>query len=407
MNSSSIIGAIEIGTSKIVVLIAELHAGNSMTIIGKAECSCNGMKRGEIVHLDQISNYAHTAILAAEKQADARIQRMYLSMTGAHLKGFRHPGTTTINSSGGLVTERDLDRAVQNSKGKALQQGYSYLLHALNGYLLDGRPVDNPLGKAGSNLEVSYWHVIGDQKPIREHLQVINGFGLDVGDIIISSVASGSLLASDAEKRVGVLVVDIGKGTTDYVLYRAGRVIQTGVIPVGGEHITNDLSLGLRTKPKYAERLKLRAARAVISKNDRIDKVPLIGDLVVGDSLVSQLCINKITHARLEELFMILKNRLGSHLSRANLPAGVILTGGVAKTPAIAELAEITLDVPVTLGRMPNWVNEGLRDPEYATVLGLIYNASRHEHVEEAVADRERGSGGWLKRMSGIFAGKE
>jgi cell division protein FtsA len=233
---------------------------------------------------------------------------------------------------------------------------------------------------------------------------VINGFGLDVNDIVVSSLASGSLLATSEEKRQGVLVVDIGKGTTDYVLYRGRRAVQTGVIPVGGDHITNDLGLGLRVKTKFAEGLKRRAAKAMVQKEDRTQKVPLVGDLSIGDSFHSLLTINKITHARLEELFIILKNKLGSALSRQNLPCGVILTGGVSNTPLIADLAEVTLDVPVSLGQSPDWVrNAELREPQYATVLGLLYNALHDQRNEEAEGKSPKTEGRWLKKVTRLF----
>jgi cell division protein FtsA len=249
---------------------------------------------------------------------------------------------------------------------------------------------------------VQYWHVVADEQKVKDHIMVVNGFGLDVNDIVISSLASGSLMATDEEKRQGVMVVDIGKGTTDYVLYRGRRVVQTGVIQVGGDHVTNDLSLGLRVKSKLAESLKVRAARAMVQKEDRCEKVPLVGDLSIGDSFHSSLSINKITHARLEELFIILKNRFGSLLTRQNLPCGVILTGGVSKTPLIADLAEVTLDVPVTLGQSPEWVRHAeLREPEYATVLGLLYNALHDQREEGAL--RKVPQKRWLSKVTGIF----
>lgn len=402
MNSkTTIVGAIDIGTSKVVVLVALVTPGQSMTLIGKGQTTAAGMKRGEIMNMQQISDCTHAAIGAAEKQAEAEIERVCLSISGAHVRGFRHSGMTAINSSRNIVSEVDLYRAIENARNKVLEPGTVYLHHIRNGNLLDGRPVEDPVGRSGYHLEVHYWHVVGEEQKIRDHMHIINGFGLEVNDLLAASLASGSLLATAEEKRQGVLVVDIGKGTTDYVLYKAGRVVQTGVIPVGGEHVTNDLSLGLRTKPKYAEALKLRAAQAIIGRNDRSERVPLIGDYSIGDCLVSCLTINKIVHLRLEELFIILKNRLGSLLSRQNLPAGVILTGGVSKTPRLAELAELILDVPVALGHAPEWVaHEELRDPEYSTVLGLLYNAT-HRTDDEAEAKPPRRP--ILRRLSKLF----
>ncbi len=403
MSRSKIIGAIEIGTSKVVVLVAEFSNGRSMNIIGSGQSTNAGMKKGEIIDIRAVSDCTHAAISAAEKDAGERIEHVYLSLSGSHLTGFRNAGATAITGSEGIVTKTDVNRAVENAKGQILEAGNVYIHHIRNGFLLDGNLVESPVGRQGSHLEVQYWHVTADEQKVKDQIMVINGFGLDVNDIVISSLASGSVVASEAEKRQGVLVVDIGKGITDYVLYKKKRVVQTGVIPVGGDHITNDLSLGLRVKNKLAESLKKRSARAMVEKDDRIKKVQLVGDLSIGDSFHSQLTINKITHARLEELFIILKNRLGSTLTRQNLPGGVILTGGVSQTPLIADLAEVTLDVPVSIAESPDWVrNSELQEPEYATVLGLLYNAL-HDQRDSEVAGREGTRKTWLRKVTGIF----
>ncbi|HSH09867.1 MAG TPA: cell division protein FtsA [Oceanipulchritudo sp.] len=402
MSRSKIVGAIEIGTSKVVVLVAEMTDGRSMNIIGRGQSTTVGMKKGEVIDLSSVSDCAHAAIMSAEKLAGTEIEHVYLSLSGSHLRGFRHAGATAITGSGNIVTAIDVQRAVENARSKVLEPGQVYIHHIRNGFLLDGKPVESPVSRQGSHLEVQYWHVVADEQKVKDHIMVVNGFGLDVNDIVISSLASGSLLATDEEKRQGVMVVDIGKGTTDYVLYRGRRVVHTGVIPVGGDHITNDLSLGLRVKSKLAENLKVRAARAMVQKEDRNEKVPLVGDLSIGDSFHSQLSINKITHARLEELFIILKNRLGSLLTRQNIPCGVILTGGVSKTPLIADLGEVTLDVPVTIGQSPDWVRHSeLREPEYANVLGLLYNAL-HDQKEEG-SKKTTAQKRWLSKMTGLF----
>jgi cell division protein FtsA len=381
-----------------------MSGGRSMNIIGRGQSTNVGMKKGEITNLSATSDCAHAAIHAAEKSAGTQIEHVYLSLTGSHLWGFRNSGATAVTGSENIVTARDIQRAVDNARSKVLEPGEVYIHHIRNGFILDGKPVENPIGREGSHLEVQYWHVFADEQKVKDHIMVINGFGLDVNDIVISSLASGSFLATEEEKRQGVLVVDIGKGTTDFVLYRGRRVVQTGVIPIGGDHVTNDISLGLRVKGKLAEGLKLRSAQAMVGKEDRNKKVPLVGDLSIGDSFHSQLSVNKITHARLEELFIILKNRLGSLLTRQNLPCGVILTGGASRTPLIQDLAEVTLDVPVSLGESPDWVrHEELRGPEYATVLGLLYNALHHQQGEDSDQTKPQ-SKRWLQKMTGLFS---
>jgi len=403
MSRSKIVGAIEIGTSKVVVLVAEMADGRSMNIIGRGQSTAAGMKKGEIVDIRSVSDCAHAAIMAAERDAGKQIEHVYLSLSGSHLWGFRNAGATAITGTDGIVSGTDILRAAENAKSRGLEPGEVYIHHIRSGFILDGKLVENPVAREGSHLEVQYWHVAADEQKVKDQIMVVNGFGLDVNDIVISSLATGSLVATEEEKRQGVLVVDIGKGVTDYVLYKGRRVVQTGVIPVGGDHITNDLSLGLRVKSKLAESLKKRNACAMVQKEDRTKKVPLVGDLSIGDSFHSQLTINKITHARLEELFIILKNRMGSALTRQNLPCGMILTGGVSRTPMIQELAEVTLDVPVALAQSPDWVrNSELQEPEYATVLGLLYNAL-HDQKENRSDDGNTPKKTWFRKVTGLF----
>jgi cell division protein FtsA len=374
-----------------------------MNIIGRGQSTNSGMKKGEVIDIRAVSDCAHAAIMAAERDAGVHIEHVYLSLSGSHLWGFRHAGATAISGSENIVTRSDVHRAVENAKSKVLEPGEVYIHHIRSGFILDGKPVENPISRHGSHLEVHYWHVAADEQKVKDHIMVVNGFGLDVNDIVISSLASGSLVATDEEKRQGVLVVDIGKGVTDFALYRARRVVQTGVIPVGGDHVTNDLSLGLRVKSKLAESLKKRSAKAMVQKDDRTKKVALVGDLSIGDSFHSQLTINKITHARLEELFIMLKNRLGSALTRQNLPCGVILTGGVSRTPLIQDLAEVTLDVPVNLAQSPDWVrNSELQEPEYATVLGLLYNAL-HDQKDGSIHPDQQSHKNWFHKVTGLF----
>lgn len=406
MARSKIIGALEIGTSKAVALVAEL-SGESMTIIGKGQCTMDGMRKGEIMDLNAVSPCVHAALMAAERNAGAEIEDIYCSLSGPHLRGFRHTGMTAINSSEGVVTRRDMEEAMKNARSKALGEGRVYLHHVMNGYLLDGYMVSNPLNRRGKYLEVCYWHITGEEGQLKDHMDIIYGYQLDVTDFMVDSLASGTLLAADEEKRQGVLVLDMGKGTSDYVLYRGRRAVQTGVIPVGGEHVTNDLGLGLRIKSKFAENLKLRAGRAMVEKEDRNEKVALVGDYSIGDRFIPRVSVTKIMHARLEELFVILKNRLGGALTRQNLPGGIILTGGVSHTPGIEQLAEVTLDVPVQLGQCPDWVRlKELREPEYATVLGLLYSAlhdqqgRREDRISVEPSERR---GGLLRKMAHIF----
>lgn len=408
MGSSKIIAGVEIGTSKVVVLIGEVVPGHGLNIIGMGQSSSVGMRKGEIEDLQAVSDCTHAAILSAEKSAGSQIQHVYLSKSGPSLCGMSSQGVTSVNSPDNVVSKDDAQRACENAKSKALAPGRIYVHHMRTAYRVDGQLMQQPVGQMGSKLEALYWHVHADERAVSNHIHVINGFGLDVDDMIVSSIASGSILTTETEKRQGVLVVDIGSGTTDYALYREGRVVRTGVISVGGDHLTNDLSLGLRISPKMGESIKLRYAKAIVDKEDKDDSVLLHGDLTIGDRPIPRVSIYKIAHSRMEELFMILKNRLGSILSTQNLPGGVVLTGGSSRLPGIDQLAEETMGVSARLGGSPAWVTKkDLREPEYACSLGLLYYGYYGQQTEEdSFTSQKQRSKGWVRQLVGNFLGR-
>ncbi len=375
MSQSKIIGAVEIGTAKTVVLVGELVGDSTCNIIGKGACSSQGIKKGEVHDFKAASNCTHAAILAAEKSAQVTIDSIYLAQTGRHLKGSFNRGMAQVSSSHNIVGRQDIERAVEDAKCKQLPVERVYIHHIRNPFYLDGQQVDEPLHMEGSRLEVGYWSVHGSERKLSDQIRVINAFGLNVEDMIISSIAAGSMVTEESEKQAGVLVLDIGCGTTDYVVYKDGYIVQTGVIPVGGDHLTNDLSIGLRVNRKHAEYLKLNYGHALVNKKARDEKVWLIGDFTIGDRNLPRFAICQILNARLEELFKIVKKELGRLGTRDYLPAGVKLVGGTSQLPGIDLLAGEALNLEASLGRSPDWVQEGLRGPDYSTALGLLHYA--------------------------------
>jgi cell division protein FtsA len=199
------------------------------------------------------------------------------------------------------------------------------------------------------------------------------------------------MVTTAEERQHGVLAIDIGAGVTDYVLYRDGGPHVTGVVPVGGSHLTNDLSLGLRLTEGQAEKLKLRHGRAQVQARTRTDKVWLDGNFTIGDRQFPQQAIEQITAARTWEILEVVKKKLGGAFSPEACPSGVVLTGGTAKLPGIAECAAKVFGVPAHLGETPSWVNENLRDPGFSTALGLLYYGLASQAERMAPSRRKRG----------------
>jgi cell division protein FtsA len=383
MVNSRVIGAIEIGTSKTVVLVGEIIGNGQLEIIGKGVASSRGMTKGEIVDFESITNCVHTAILSAERDAGRKIDSVYISQTGAHLGGFYNEGTVNVSSPDNVVSREDIMRAVNEAKSKKIPQGQIYIHHIRNPVYLDDSVVGNPNGMTGRKLRVGYWLVTGKESKVQDHLGIIGGLSLKTDDMIISSLASGVMMASSEEKQNGVLVVDIGSGTTDYVVYKNGFVVCTGVICVGGDHITNDLSMGLRISGKHAEKIKVQYGKAWIDKSDMEERVWTVGDKTIGDRDIPRKAIYKIMNARIEEIFSILKQEVSKHISLTEINTGAILTGGTSCVAGIEQVATIELGMDARLGKHPSWVASELDNPEYSTVLGLFHYALTAEDRDD------------------------
>jgi cell division protein FtsA len=397
ISRTKFIGAVEIGTSKVSVLIGELSQG-SLHIIGVGECQSRGVIKGAVADFRAASEAAHTALMAAEQNAGVRIDEVYLAQTGGHLDGFYNEASVNVSAADNLVSAPDIDTVCRLAKAKNLPEGRMVVHHLRRPFRLDGRSVPEPEHLVGQRLEVGYWTVHGQEGKIADNIHVIRGFNIRVAELILSSLASGAMLAGAEDKQNGVLVVDIGAGTTDYALYRDGCAQVTGVVPVGGGHLTNDLSLGLRVTEGQAEKLKLRFGRGTVATKDRAEKVWLNGDFAIGDRQVPRHTIEQITAARTAEIFEVVRKKLGAAFSPEKTAAGLILTGGTAKLPGIDEAAARVFGVPARLGEAPGWVAENLRDPGFSSVLGLLhYGLSAR--AEMAPSRSRPRAPGWMRKL--------
>lgn len=375
MSKNTIVGAIEIGTAKVVVAIGEITAGPSLNIIGVGESLSQGIMKGEVVDFEAASSVTHAAIMAAEDRAGVNLSSVFLAQTGSHLKGFLNESSVNVGSSDGHVTQDDIDRVIKDAKNKQLPSDRVYIHHIQNPFKLDGRLITNPLSIQGQKLQVGYWSVHGDIGKLRDHIHIVNSFGIKVDDVIISSIASGSMVADQTEKMNGILVLDIGRGTTDYLVYRGGYVIKTGVIPIGGDHITNDISLGLRIDRNQAEIIKKQYAQTVSSNSSDMIIINTEGSFTPRN--IPPNAISQIVNARAKELFSIVRTEVEHSIHLKHLAAGVTLTGGTSRLLNISAIAKDVFNADVRLGDNPLWACDSLRDPEYSTVLGLLNYALR------------------------------
>ena len=401
MSQSKVVGAVEIGTSRITVLLGEVIGDSELNIIGHLSSPSRGVKKGVVADLKAASDCVHAAIMSVEETTRTRIDEVYLAQTGSHLQGDFNLGTTTISASDSIVRETDVEEAKKDARRRRLKDSRTYIHHIRNPFLIDGHVVDNPLSKQGNRLEVGYWSVHGSSQAVSDNLRVIRGIDLEVSDIIVSSIASGAVLLEDSEKENGTLVIDIGGGTADFVLYRKGYIVLTGVVPIGGDHITNDLSIGLRIGRKDAEEIKRKSGRAYHENEDNDKKAWLYGDLSIGDREYPLAAITKIIEARVSEIFEIIKYTLEEKelLIPGDIASGVTLTGGTSRLEGIASVASSILGLEVQSSIGPQNVAKELRLPEYSTVLGLLHYALTGQ---DSAPSKSR-SGGILRRISNLL----
>lgn len=397
MNKDNIVGAIEIGTGKVVVAIGEIIEGSSLNIIGVGESLSQGIMRGEVVDFPAASTVTHAAIMAAEDRANVKLNSVFLAQTGYHLQSFLNESSVNVVSADGHVMQSDIDRAIQDAKNKQLSSDRVYIHHIQNSFKLDGRLIANPLNVQGQKLEVGYWSVHGDLRKVRDTIHVVNSFGIKVEDVIISSIASAAMVTDQTEKMNGILVIDIGRGTTDFLVYRGGYVTQTGVIPIGGDHITNDISLGLRIDRNQAETIK-KQYRQVDEKNSAEIIINREGSLI--PRRVSQNVISQIIKSRVKELFSLVREQIEINNRLKDISAGVKLTGGSSRLCGIDELAKEVFKMDASLGSNPLWACDNLRDPEYSTVLGLLNYALRSKEKRGILKVEKQGI---LNKVAKIF----
>jgi len=397
MSKSKTVAALEIGTGKMQVFLGEIVDGKMLNFVGSGQAMTAGVKKADICDVVKAAARAQAAIVEAEKSASAQIKTVCLGISGTHIKGFRNTGSANVSGADAIVRREDIERATEDARSKTLAEGRSYIHRICSGYFLDGKYCADPVGMRAEHIDVEYWMLYGDNEKISDALHVVQSFGLEVEHLVFSGIASALAVTDEKQRENGVLVVDIGCGTSDYSYVKHGRTVQAGVIPIGGDHITNDLSFGLQLSRKDSERIKIHCGKATITEDEKSQKFWKLGDQQIGDKKIPMDAINKIVRARLEELFLLLRDELDEFLIEDGIRE-IVLTGGTSNLNGICELASAVMELPCSKGKFASAVQPCLRYQEYATALGLLEYARREEEVASAK------NTGWLGGMfSTIF----
>ncbi|HSW88896.1 MAG TPA: cell division protein FtsA [Candidatus Saccharimonadales bacterium] len=387
---------VDIGTSKIVTLIAKIDDEGLVNILGVSEVKSAGIKKGQIVDIEEAVLAVNGSLEAAERMAGYSVSHVCVAIGGSHIQSLNSKGVVAVSSPQGEIAENDLLRVIDAARAVSMPSSRE-ILHVLpRNYTVDGQEgIKDPIGMTGIRLEVDTHIISGSTTSIRNLRKALTEVGVDVDAMVFSGYASSLAVLSETEKELGVVLIDIGAGTTDIAIYVDGSIAYSSVLPVGARHITNDLAIGLRISLESAEKIKLflsRPIRRIITHEDlghegREKKAPDEIDLTslgLPEDLrkVSQkTLVDGIIRPRLNEIFTVVGMELKKSGWGGQTPAGIVITGGGAKTIGIQDSAKRTLAMPVRIGKpldLKGIVDEA-QDSSFATVIGLVMHAGKLE----------------------------
>jgi cell division protein FtsA len=373
-DAANIIVGLEIGTSKVCAVVGEQTTDGALNVIGLGQSRSRGVRKGEIADAPMVEEDVRNAIVEAEQMADVEIRNVYLGVTGAHIRGFNNRGKHPVVSADREISADDVQDVVKNAKAINLPNENT-VVHAIRQhFFVDGQDgVTNPVGMLGSRLEVDVHVVHGHTNRLQNAIRLVKGLQLEVDEIVFNGLASSLALLSGEQKELGALVIDIGGGTTDYVVYADGVIKHTGVLAIGGDHVSNDLAYGLKVPLSRAEKLKLEHGSALVDEAMKGRTLTLTNELGLPLKTINVEHLQRIMSLRLEEIFQLVEQDLAQAGLADYLRAGVFLCGGGARVPQIAKLAEPILQMPVSLGQTNSvsGLKSALDQPEFVTAIGL------------------------------------
>ena len=401
-----LIVGLDVGTTKICAVIAVPGGSTGLDVVGIGAAPSRGLRRGVVVNIDSTVEAIRQAVAEAEQMAGVEVSAVYAGVAGGHIRSVNSRGVVAVSGKDREVSQADVDRAVDAARAINITQDRE-IIHVLPQSFMvdDAEGVREPLGMSGVRLEVEVHVVTAAVTSVQNVIRSVNRAGLTVQDVVLEPIASAEAVLFPDEKELGVLVIDIGGGTTDLALLRDGAVWHTAILPLGGDHISNDVAVGLRTPMADAEALKKRygcALTALVPAEETVD-VPSVGGRKPRQ--LSRQVLSEIIQPRVEEIFTLVVRELSRAGFQDAATAGVVVTGGTSIMHGVPELAESVFDQPVRRG-IPGGIGglaEAVKSPVYATAVGLtLYGARRLGPGGGTWADTSGPSlGRWGRRLLG------
>lgn len=400
-----VIVGIDVGTTKICVLVGELDRDGKLNIVGVGTCPSQGLRRGVVVNIEETVTSIAAALDRAERLSGKKIASAYVGIAGSHIESENSKGFVAISPSHRDIIQNDISRAIEVARAIPLNANREVIHVIPRGYVVDGQEgIKNPIGMSGFRLEVETHIITGSVSSIHNLIKCVHKAQVEIEDLVLEPLASSEAVLAEGETDLGVALVDIGGGTTDIAVFSDGAIWHTVVLPIGGNLITSDIAIGLRLPFAVAEELKITYGHcdpATISDDDMIDLAQFMPDC---NDLVPRKLLADIIQARVEELFNMVHEELKKSGYDGLLPAGLVITGGSAELPGILEVAGQTLDLPARIGSPLglHGLADSISRPAYATAVGLLLWGLRHTSllIDEEEPEEEGSTNDVMGRLS-------
>ena len=396
---------LDIGTAKIMVVVAEVLAGGQLKLVGLGVSASHGLKRGVVVNIDATVQSIQAALKEAELMADCRIARVYTGITGSHIRGINSSGMVATKDR--EVTAADVARVIETAKAINISTDQRLLLVEPQEFVIDGQEVREPIGMSGIRLEAKVHIVTGAQSAAENIIKCVRRCGLEVDQLMLNPLASSQAVLTEDEKELGVALVDIGAGTTDVAIFAGGAIRHTAVIPIAGDLITSDIAMALRTPTKDAEDIKVESgyAKQLLADPNQQVEVPGLGDR--APRMLSRQALAGVIEPRVEEIFALVQQVIRDSGFEEVLSSGIVLTGGSAVMPGMVELGEDIFLKPVRRGipKYASALSDMVAQTRSATVMGLLEEARLARVRGNKVAQKAGAMQGAMERVKNWFVG--
>jgi cell division protein FtsA len=405
--ADDLIVGLDIGTSKITAAIAEYDENDGLEIIGIGTAPSSGLRRGVVINIEATLRSVVDAIEAAEQMAGREVKRVVSGIAGSHIEGLNSRGVVAVTGKGREITGSDVERVIEAAKAVSIPMDREILHVVPRDYVIDEQGgIQNPLDMIGVRLEVEVHMITGSVTAAQNLVKCVNRAGFEIQQVVFSSLAAAEAVVSQDERDLGVIVIDIGGGTTNVLVYRDGAPYHSFVLPFGGSQVTGDLSIMLKTSTESAEKIKREAGCAYEPLVEDAEPVivPGVGGRPPIQASRSQVC--QVIQPRMTEIFRMVRERLDKQRLLDRIAGGLVLTGGGANLPGVVELGQDMFNLGGRIGQPGRYggLADRYQNPEYATAVGLVLFTHRQGRTGNAVA-RERGGNAisglrrWMKHF--------